>query len=110
MLAARVTGGERSRNPFNMVDTLELDPASVIVLTDRVTNGVLHWDAPEGEWHIVASYPHIRILLTSGYAEDILSRHSDEEGIGHRILRNPYRQSDLATALSVLFDKESARH
>ncbi len=61
VLAARVTGGERSRNPFNMVDTLELDPASVIVLTDRVTDGVLHWDAPEGEWHIVSSY-----LLPSG--------------------------------------------
>ena len=53
--------------------------------------------------HIVATYPHIRILLTSGYAEEILSRQSNNEP-GHRILRKPYRQSDLAAALSALFD------
>lgn len=78
------------------------------VFTDLVMPGEL--DGLALARHIVASYPHIRILLTSGYAEDILSRHNEEDGIGHRILRKPYRQSDLATALSALFDSESARH
>ncbi len=52
--------------------------------------------------HIVATYPNMRILLTSGYAEDILSRHN--ETVEHDILRKPYRQSDLAKALSALFE------
>lgn len=89
-------------------DMLREDAEIHAVFTDLVMPGEL--DGLALARHIVASYPHIRILLTSGYAEDILSRHSDEEGIGHQILRKPYRQSDLATALSVLFDKESARH
>lgn len=61
VLAARVDGGERSQNPFNLVDTVNLDPQTVVLLTDKVDDGVLHWQAPEGEWRIVASY-----LLPSG--------------------------------------------
>ena len=53
--------------------------------------------------HIVATYPTMHVLLTSGYAEDILSRQKDD--VGHRILRKPYRQSELAAAMSDLFDE-----
>lgn len=59
--AYRRTGGERAWNPFNVADTLALDPASVRLLNGDVEAGRLHWDAPEGEWHVVASY-----LLPSG--------------------------------------------
>ena len=72
------------------------------VFTDLVMPGEL--DGLALARHIVATYPHIRILLTSGYAEDILSRHNQIEP-GHPILRKPYRQSDLATALAALFDR-----
>ncbi len=71
------------------------------VFTDLVMPGEL--DGLALARHIVASYPNMRILLTSGYAEDILS--SQTEDTDHQILRKPYRQSDLANALSALFEK-----
>ena len=71
------------------------------VFTDLMMPGEL--DGLALARHIVATYPHIRILLTTGYAEDMLA-HSDHNGPNHRILHKPYRQSDLAAALSALFD------
>ena len=56
LLAARVSGGERSANPLDATDTLALDPASVQVLTERVENGVLRWRAPPGDWVLIAAY------------------------------------------------------
>ncbi|MFO8127351.1 ATP-binding protein [Yoonia sp.] len=70
------------------------------VFTDLVMPGEL--DGLALARLIEATYPHIRILLTSGYAEDILSREIDD--IPHQILRKPYRQSELAEALLELFD------
>ncbi|MBK8991512.1 MAG: hypothetical protein IPM40_07355 [Gammaproteobacteria bacterium] len=61
VLAARVVAGEHGWSPFDLDDTVTLDPASVQVLTARVEGGVLHWEAPPGEWQIIASY-----LLPSG--------------------------------------------
>ena len=72
------------------------------VFTDLVMPGEL--DGLALARHIVATYPHIRILLTSGYAADILAR--PKEDIAHQILRKPYRQLDLATALEALFVSE----
>jgi PAS domain S-box-containing protein len=69
------------------------------VFTDLVMPGEL--DGLALARHIVASYPNIRILLTSGYAADILARQTND--IDHHILRKPYRQSDLAKALASLF-------
>lgn len=61
VLAARVVGGSRSGNPLDATDTLELDPESVTVLTDSVVNGELTWQAPAGDWVVVAAY-----LMPSG--------------------------------------------
>jgi hypothetical protein len=61
VVAARALAGKHARSPFNLDDTVTLDPGSVQVLKQRVENGVLHWDAPPGEWQIIASY-----LLPSG--------------------------------------------
>lgn len=80
-------------------EILRNDPNIDAVFTDLVMPGEL--DGLALARHIVASYPQIRILLTSGYAEDILSRHNED--LGHQILRKPYRQSDLAQALTTLF-------
>ena len=82
-------------------ELLQQDTDIDAVFTDLVMPGEL--DGLALARHIVATYPHIRILLTSGYAEDILSRQSQNEP-GHKILRKPYRQSELAAALSALFD------
>jgi hypothetical protein len=61
VVAARTTEGEHALSPFNLDDTVTLDPDSLQVLTDRVENGVLNWEAPEGDWTVIASY-----LLPSG--------------------------------------------
>ncbi|PUB15629.1 PAS domain S-box protein [Yoonia sediminilitoris] len=75
------------------------DPDIDAVFTDLVMPGDL--DGLALARHVVATYPHIRVLLTSGYAEDILSRQG--ETLNHEILCKPYRQSDLAKALAALF-------
>ncbi len=81
---------------------LQEDPAAIdAVFTDLVMPGEL--DGLALARHIVATYPDKRILLTSGYAADILT-HQNED-IAHQVLRKPYRQSDLAKALSALFDE-----
>ncbi len=80
---------------------LQEDPDGIdVVFTDLVMPGEL--DGLALARHIVATYPDKRILLTSGYAEDILTRQNEE--IVHQVLRKPYRQSDLAKALAALFD------
>lgn len=84
-------------------ELLQQDANIDIVFTDLAMPGEL--DGLALARHIVATYPHIRILLTSGYAEDILSRHNQDDS-GHQILRKPYRLSDLSVALSALFDAE----
>jgi PAS domain S-box-containing protein len=70
-----------------------------VVFTDLVMPGEL--DGLALARHIVATYPHIRIMLTSGYSEDILAHRDDD--VAHRILRKPYRQSDLSAAMAALF-------
>tara|TARA_Y100000052_G_scaffold27530_1_gene36022 strand:+ start:11614 stop:14703 length:3090 start_codon:yes stop_codon:yes gene_type:complete len=56
VVAGRPVSGKRSGNPMHATDTIELDPTTLTILTDKVTNGQLLWEAPEGEWHIVAIY------------------------------------------------------
>ncbi|NND69599.1 MAG: hypothetical protein HKN19_18550, partial [Halioglobus sp.] len=61
VVAARVTGGERSGNPLDATDTIHLDPDSVVVLTGQVVEGELAWQAPPGDWMVIASW-----LMPSG--------------------------------------------
>ena len=55
---------------------------------------------------ILAEYPNLKVLLTSGYASDVVTdamAHSDP----YEILHKPYRQSDLALRLQMLLAKGS---
>lgn len=61
VVAARRSEGKHARNPFNLADTETLAVDSLQVITDKVRDGVLHWQAPPGEWRIIASY-----LMPSG--------------------------------------------
>lgn len=61
VVAARQSGGERALNPFNVNDTVSLDEDSVRSVTEYVEDGILKWQAPEGDWRIIASY-----LMPSG--------------------------------------------
>ena len=46
--------------------------------------------------------PDIKVLLTSGYAEDLVI--DDQPGLAQlKILRKPYRQGDLVAALREVF-------
>ncbi len=57
VVAARISGGSRSWNPLSLSDQIQLDPASVTVLTSRVTAASrIVWDAPQGEWMLMAFY------------------------------------------------------
>ncbi len=76
--AARITGGQRRASPLDATDTLELDPLSVQQLTDRVVDGELHWQAPEGKWVVVASY-----LMPSGEAPTLVAAEDPGYVIDH---------------------------
>jgi alpha-L-rhamnosidase len=56
VIATKALSGKHASNPFNLGDTVTLDPRSTQVLTASVDNGVLNWDAPAGDWLIIASY------------------------------------------------------
>lgn len=55
--AARVLGGRRSWNPFDLSDQLALDPATLTSLDALVDDeGRLAWDVPDGDWVVIALY------------------------------------------------------
>jgi hypothetical protein len=54
--AARTTAGQHAWNPFNLNDTVALEESSLQVITEYVQDGVLRWQAPAGDWTIIASY------------------------------------------------------
>lgn len=57
VLAAKPIAGHRSRFFFNLDDQLRLDPDSVLDITDKVDEqGKVRWQAPEGDWLIIAAY------------------------------------------------------
>ncbi len=46
-------------------------------------------------------YPHIKILLTSGFLRKI----SNKDGTGFTVLRKPYKMADLAAAVRTALDQ-----
>lgn len=82
VVAARKTGGKRDGNPLVATDTVELDGTTTIVLTDRVVNGRLSWDAPEGEWVVVAAWSQpsgSAPVLVAGDSSGFVVDHLDTE-------------------------------
>jgi PAS domain S-box-containing protein len=70
-----------------------------IVFSDLVMPGKLNgYDLAT---KIVAEFPAIRVLLTSGYASDVITK-SLAHGQSYEILHKPYRQSVLADRLHAL--------
>ena len=57
-VAAKPIGNPKhSRKPWNTHDTVQLDFASLVNLSDRLTpDGFLVWDAPPGRWKIIFFY------------------------------------------------------
>lgn len=61
VMAVKKSKGRHAWNPFDMDDTVALDARSVQIITDKVRDGHLVWNAPPGDWQIVVSY-----LMPSG--------------------------------------------
>ena len=82
VVAAKKIGGKRDGSPMVATDTVELDGATAIVLTDRVVDGRLSWDAPEGEWVIVAAWSQpsgSAPVLVAGDSSGFVVDHLDTE-------------------------------
>lgn len=94
LTVARLEGlGYRVRSAASGAEALELlaaDPAVDLVFTDVVMPGGMSGN--ELGLKLRALYPHIPVLLTSGYAEELTDKYL-------RILRKPYRLADLAAAI-----------
>jgi CheY-like chemotaxis protein len=91
--------GYRVREASNGVHALEAlrnDADVDLVFTDLVMPGGMSGIDLVRE--VGAHYPSCRVLLTSGYAEELVSSSGIEENFV-RLLRKPYRQSDLAAAI-----------
>ncbi|MEX0371066.1 MAG: response regulator, partial [Tateyamaria sp.] len=70
-----------------------------IVFSDLVMPGTLNgYDLAA---KVRQTYPDIKILLTSGYASDVITDKLGGSAI-YRILHKPYRQSELAERLYAL--------
>ena len=69
-----------------------------VVFTDLVMPGELSGHALATR--VAQEMPHLRILITSGFSENILR--GEEEDYAFAILRKPYRQADLAEAFRAL--------
>lgn len=77
VVARPVGGGHRL---FSIEDTLRLDPASVRVVDAQLRGGKLVWDAPPGDWVLVASWimptgeqSSLAAMPPPAYIVDILS-------------------------------------
>jgi signal transduction histidine kinase len=92
-------------NGSKAIDVLESGEPVDLVFTDLLMPGGL-----SGRDVAVAANeirPGIRVLLTSGYTEDLV--HDDDARVaGLKILRKPYRQADLVAVLREIFRPPNA--
>lgn len=100
VVAARSVGGSRSANPFNLEDQIVLDPGSVIELTGNVEDGVLDWDAPEGEWTIIVAYQKPSASLASAFTSaydprGFILNHFDAEEVRRHLEFSFGEETDL---------------
>lgn len=85
-----------ARNGVEALDAMRADSRVDLVFTDLVMPGGMSGIDLLREMQAV--YPRARVLLTSGYAEELVSSVGIEDNFV-RLLRKPYRQSDLAIAI-----------
>lgn len=76
-----------------------------IVFSDLVMPGDLN--GYELAAKVASEFPQIKILLTSGYASDVVSGALAHDKL-HDILHKPYRQSELAQKLQALLDDDTS--
>lgn len=95
-LGFEVKEAENADIAFEMIRN---GPQPDLVFSDLVMHGSMNgYDLAE---RLAEDYPHIRVLLTSGYASDVLGGGLPNRA-EHDILHKPYRQADLARRLHAL--------
>ena len=81
---------------------LKTSPDISLLFTDLVMPGTMTgYDLAQ---LVRAEFPNVKILLTSGYSEDIFQQRPDEEA-SFDLIRKPYRQAELAQRLQALFSE-----
>jgi len=120
VVAGRIVGGKRTWSPLDFHDQVELDPDSIVVLTDRVVDGRLTWDVPDGRWLIVNIYrapegefPTLAAQDPPGYVVD----HFDKDAalshlkrlLGERTGLTPYHGKPLRAFFNDSFEFKAER-
>jgi PAS domain S-box-containing protein len=90
-----------ARDGFEALNLLQSGAHVDLVLTDMIMPGGL--SGRDVAHRARDLKPGIKVLLTTGYAED-LGHADDVESDSLRVLRKPYRQAELAMALREILD------
>src|SRR5690606_31605187 len=78
------------------LDLLAADAGVDLLFSDVVMPGGM--SGYQLRSHVLEHYPHIRVLLTSGYAEELVAGQAGPDA-NLKILHKPYRLADLAAAI-----------
>ncbi len=90
-----------AENGADAVARLETGDAVDLVLTDVVMPGDIDgWRLAETVWR---RWPETRVLLTTGYSENVLAQHATL-GSRTQVLPKPYRRNDLSQKIRELLD------
>jgi len=93
---------QEAENGAQAMERLEADPTIEVVFTDVVMPGGI--DGVRLAREILARWPKVRVLLTSGFPGSTVNRGL---GLGHamRLLSKPYRKDQLARALREIIER-----
>jgi CheY-like chemotaxis protein len=95
--------GQAAEDGDQAYQILKEGAAVDIVFSDLVMPGKLN--GYDLALKIAAEFPALKVLLTSGYASDVITK-SLAQGQSYEILHKPYRQSVLADRLHALLDAQ----
>ena len=121
VVAAKVKADNRSGWAYKITDQVELDENSVVVLTDKVDNGTLNWDVPEGEWKVIAIWSAPSAEIPSLYANNekgFVVDHFDKDKVlanyeylfGQETSLAPYYGNGLRAIFNDSYEFKADRH